>query len=112
MDWVKGIVPGGKENFNACLIIVERYSKSVRGLPYHKKETDMDTALLFWNTIIAKCGVPEIIISDRDSKFTSEFWTMVCLTQNLHFPDYHPQKDGLAERIIQKKEEIIRQFCA
>ncbi|MBW0527501.1 hypothetical protein O181_067216 [Austropuccinia psidii MF-1] len=33
MDWVTGLVPGGKENFNACLIIFDRFSKSVRFLP-------------------------------------------------------------------------------
>ncbi|MBW0564777.1 hypothetical protein O181_104492 [Austropuccinia psidii MF-1] len=72
MDWVIGIVPGGKENFNSFLVIVERYSKSVRCLPCHKEDTGMDTALLFWNTMIATGGVPKIIISDRDPKFTSE----------------------------------------
>ncbi|MBW0491252.1 hypothetical protein O181_030967 [Austropuccinia psidii MF-1] len=75
MDWVTGLVPGGKENFNACLIIVDGYSKSVRCLPCHKEDTEMDTAFLFWNNIISACGVPKIIISDRDPKFTSEFWT-------------------------------------
>ncbi|MBW0588483.1 hypothetical protein O181_128198 [Austropuccinia psidii MF-1] len=30
MDWVTGLVPGGKENFNACLNIADRFSKSVR----------------------------------------------------------------------------------
>ncbi|MBW0465482.1 hypothetical protein O181_005197 [Austropuccinia psidii MF-1] len=24
MDWVTGLVPGGKENFNACLVIADR----------------------------------------------------------------------------------------
>ncbi|MBW0524444.1 hypothetical protein O181_064159 [Austropuccinia psidii MF-1] len=28
MDWVTGVVPGGKEKFNSCLIIVDRFSKS------------------------------------------------------------------------------------
>ncbi|MBW0476624.1 hypothetical protein O181_016339 [Austropuccinia psidii MF-1] len=28
MDWVTELVPGGRENFNACLIIVDRFSKS------------------------------------------------------------------------------------
>ncbi|MBW0487413.1 hypothetical protein O181_027128 [Austropuccinia psidii MF-1] len=69
MDWVTGIVPGGKENFNACLVIVDRYRKIVRCLPCHKEDTSMDTDL-FWNNIIATCGVPKIIISDRDPKFT------------------------------------------
>ncbi|MBW0497284.1 hypothetical protein O181_036999 [Austropuccinia psidii MF-1] len=27
MDWVLGLVPGGKENFNACLVIVDIYRK-------------------------------------------------------------------------------------
>ncbi|MBW0502385.1 hypothetical protein O181_042100 [Austropuccinia psidii MF-1] len=48
MDWVTGLVPGGKESFNACLVIVDRYSKSLRCLPGHKEVIAMDTALLFW----------------------------------------------------------------
>ncbi|MBW0518909.1 hypothetical protein O181_058624 [Austropuccinia psidii MF-1] len=75
MDLVIGLVPGGKENFNACVIIVDRFSKSVRCLPFHKEEIAMDTALLLFNNIIYTCKVPNIIISDRDPKFTSEFWT-------------------------------------
>ncbi|MBW0592106.1 hypothetical protein O181_131821 [Austropuccinia psidii MF-1] len=35
MDWVTGIVPGGKENFNACLIIFDRFRKSVRCLLWY-----------------------------------------------------------------------------
>ncbi|MBW0590024.1 hypothetical protein O181_129739 [Austropuccinia psidii MF-1] len=59
MDWVTGLVPGSKENFNACLILVDRFSKSMRCLPLHKEHTAMDTALLFWNKIISTCGVPK-----------------------------------------------------
>ncbi|MBW0578305.1 hypothetical protein O181_118020 [Austropuccinia psidii MF-1] len=70
MDWVTGLVPGGKGNFNAFLIIVDRLSKSVRYLPCHKEDKAMDTVLLFWNNIISIRGVPQIIISDRDPKFT------------------------------------------
>ncbi|MBW0463868.1 hypothetical protein O181_003583 [Austropuccinia psidii MF-1] len=78
MDWVPGLFPEGKENFNSFLVIVDRYSKSFRCLPCHKGETAMDTALFFWNNIISTCGVPKIISSDRDPKFTSEFWTNLC----------------------------------
>ncbi|MBW0521129.1 hypothetical protein O181_060844 [Austropuccinia psidii MF-1] len=75
MNWVTRLVAGGKENYNACLISVDRFSKSMRFSSGHKEDTAMDTALLFWNNIISTCGVPKIIISDRDPKFTSEFWT-------------------------------------
>ncbi|MBW0562168.1 hypothetical protein O181_101883 [Austropuccinia psidii MF-1] len=36
MNWVTGLVPGGKENYNACLIIVDRFRKGMRCLPCHK----------------------------------------------------------------------------
>ncbi|MBW0568465.1 hypothetical protein O181_108180 [Austropuccinia psidii MF-1] len=117
MDWVTvtELVPGGKQNYNACLIIVDRFNKIMRCLPCHKEDIAMDTALFFWNNIISTCGVPKIIISDRDPKFTSEFWTNLydMLGTKLAFSTaYHPQTDGLAERMIQTKEEILRRFCA
>ncbi|MBW0510443.1 hypothetical protein O181_050158 [Austropuccinia psidii MF-1] len=115
MDWVTGLVPRGKENFNSCLIIVDRFSKSIRCLPSHKNDTAMDTALLFWNNIISTCGVPKIIISDRDPKFTSKFWTKLydmLGTKLAFYTAYLPQTDGLAERMIQTMEDILRRFCA
>ncbi|MBW0465972.1 hypothetical protein O181_005687 [Austropuccinia psidii MF-1] len=110
MDWVTGLVPGGKENFNAYLIIVDRFSKSISFLLCHKEDTVMDTALLFWNNIISTCGVPKIIISDRDPKFTSKLWTNLydMLGTKLAFSTaYHSQTDGLAERMIQTMDNIL-----
>ncbi|MBW0552555.1 hypothetical protein O181_092270 [Austropuccinia psidii MF-1] len=75
----------------------------------------MDTALLFLKNIISICGVPKIIISDRDPKVTSEFWTNLyyMLGNKLAFSTaYHPQTDGLAESMIQTMEDILRRFCA
>ncbi|MBW0521225.1 hypothetical protein O181_060940 [Austropuccinia psidii MF-1] len=87
----------------------------MRCLPCHKEDTAMDTALLFWNNIISTCGVLKIIISDRDPKFTSEFWTnsYEILGTKLSFSTaYHPQTDGLAKSMIQTMEDILRRFCA
>ncbi|MBW0554558.1 hypothetical protein O181_094273 [Austropuccinia psidii MF-1] len=115
MDMVIGLVPGGKENIYACLIIVVRLSKSVRCLPCHKEDIQMDDAFLFWNNIISTFGVPTIIISGRDPKFTSEFQTNLyeMLGTKPNFStEYHPEIDGLAERMIQTMEDILRRFCA
>ncbi|MBW0551609.1 hypothetical protein O181_091324 [Austropuccinia psidii MF-1] len=115
MDWVTGLVPGGKENFNAFLVIVDTYSKCVRCLPCQKEDTAMDTTLLLWNNIISTCGVPKVIISDMDPKITSEFWNNlynILVTKLAFYTAYHPQTDGLAERMIQTMEDIIRRFCA
>ncbi|MBW0534963.1 hypothetical protein O181_074678 [Austropuccinia psidii MF-1] len=87
----------------------------MRCLPSHKEDTSIYTALLFWNNIISMCGAPKIIISYRDLKLTSEFWTNLydILGTKLTFSTaYHPQTDGLAVRIIQTMEEILRGFCA
>ncbi|MBW0541634.1 hypothetical protein O181_081349 [Austropuccinia psidii MF-1] len=115
MYWVTGLVPGGGENFNACLIIIDRFSESVWCLACHMGDTEMDTALLFYNNIISTCGVPKIIISDRDPKFISGFWTNFyeILGTKLAFSTAsYPQTDGLAERMIHTMEYIIRRFCA
>ncbi|MBW0572344.1 hypothetical protein O181_112059 [Austropuccinia psidii MF-1] len=97
MDWVTGLVPGGKENFNYCLIIADRFRKSMRCLTCHKEHTAMDTSLSFWNNNISTFGVPKIIISDRNPKFTSEFWTNLddMLGTKLEFPQLtiHKQMD-------------------
>ncbi|MBW0577863.1 hypothetical protein O181_117578 [Austropuccinia psidii MF-1] len=95
--------------------MVDRFRNSMMCLPCHKEDTAMDTALLFWNNIISTCGVPKIVISDRDPKFTSEFWTNLydMLGTKLAFSTaYHPQTEGLDERMIQTMEDILRRFCA
>ncbi|MBW0538232.1 hypothetical protein O181_077947 [Austropuccinia psidii MF-1] len=78
MNWVNALPPGGDKSYNACLVIVDRYSKTPIFLPCHKDDTAMDTALLIWNRVISHTGLLKNIISDRDPKFTSDLWT------NLH----------------------------
>lgn len=75
----------------------------------------MDTALLFWNKVISDTGVPKSIISDRDPKFTSEFWKKlhnILGTKLAMSTAHHQQTDGLAERMIQTFEDMLRRFCA
>ncbi|MBW0472754.1 hypothetical protein O181_012469 [Austropuccinia psidii MF-1] len=87
----------------------------MRCLPSHKEDTAMDTALVLWNNIILTCGISKTIMSYMDPIFTSEFCTNLYefLGTKLAFSSaFHPQTDGLAERMIQTMEDIIRVFCA
>ncbi|MBW0463069.1 hypothetical protein O181_002784 [Austropuccinia psidii MF-1] len=100
MDLEIGLVPGGKENFNDFLVIVESSNQSSRCLPFHKE----DTELLFCKKIIDTCGVPEIFIIDRDPKFTSAFWTNlydIIEIKPAFSTAYNPQTDCLVDRMIQ-----------
>ncbi|MBW0577119.1 hypothetical protein O181_116834 [Austropuccinia psidii MF-1] len=75
----------------------------------------METEVLFGNNIIAKCVVSKIIISDRDPRYKSEFWTNFysMLGTKLAFSTaYYPQKDGPDERMIQTMEGMIKGLCA
>ena len=115
MDFVTGLPPGGPNNYNAVLVVVDRFSKRARFLACHKENNALDVALLFWNNIIYDVGCPRFIITDRDPKFISEFWRNLydlCGTQLKFSTAYHPQTDGLAERMIQTLEDMIRRYCA
>ncbi|MBW0505903.1 hypothetical protein O181_045618 [Austropuccinia psidii MF-1] len=115
MDLVTALPPSGDKCYNSCLVILERYSKTLIFLPCHLDETAMDTALLLWSRDISHTGLFKNIISDRDPKFK------YALLTNLHrffgtklsfSTEYHPQTNGIAERMIQALEDVIRRFCA
>ncbi|MBW0508823.1 hypothetical protein O181_048538 [Austropuccinia psidii MF-1] len=75
----------------------------------------MDTALFIWNRVISHTVLFKNIISHIDPKFISALWTNLnkLLGTKLSFSTaYHPQTDGLAERMIQTIEDMIRIFCA
>ncbi|MBW0512124.1 hypothetical protein O181_051839 [Austropuccinia psidii MF-1] len=75
----------------------------------------MDTALLIWNRVMSWTGIFTNIISDRDTKFNSELWTHLhqLFGTKLSFSTaYHPKTDGLAGRMIQTLEDMVRGVCA
>ncbi|MBW0576230.1 hypothetical protein O181_115945 [Austropuccinia psidii MF-1] len=114
MDWVTGLLPGGDRSYNAYLVIVDRFGKTPIFLPCHKDDTAMDTALLIRNRVVSWTGIFTNIISDMDPKFTSALWTNLhqLFGTKLSFSTaYQPQPDGLAERMIQTLEEMVRRVC-
>ncbi|MBW0543906.1 hypothetical protein O181_083621 [Austropuccinia psidii MF-1] len=114
MDWVTTLPPAGDRSYNAWLGLVDKCSKTPMFLPCHKDDMAMDAAIMIWNKVISHKGLFQNIISDRDPKFTSELWTNLhnLFGTRLSFSTaYHPQTDGLAERMIQTLEDMIRVFC-
>ncbi|MBW0575762.1 hypothetical protein O181_115477 [Austropuccinia psidii MF-1] len=115
MDWVTGLQPRGDRSYNSCLVTVDRFSKTPIFLPCHKDDTAINTALLICNRVISWTGKFTNINSDRDPKFTSALWTNLyqLFGTKLSFSTaYHPQPDGLAERMIQTLEDMVRRVFA
>ncbi|MBW0516552.1 hypothetical protein O181_056267 [Austropuccinia psidii MF-1] len=115
MDWVTGLPPEGDRSYNSCLVIVDRFSKTPIFLPCHKDDTAIDTALLICDRVTSWTGISTNITGDRDPKFTPALWKNLhqLFGTNLSFSTaYHPQTDGLAERMIQTLEDMVRRVCA
>ncbi|MBW0519866.1 hypothetical protein O181_059581 [Austropuccinia psidii MF-1] len=115
MDWVTALLPSGDKSYNSCLVILERYRKTPILLPSNEYYTAMNTDLLLWNRVISHTGLFKNIISDRNTKLKSEFWTNIdrLFGTKLSFSEaYHPPTDRLAERMIQNLEEMRRRFHA
>ncbi|NAW23519.1 transposase family protein [Salmonella sp. gx-f9] len=63
---------------------------------------------MYVSEIVRLHGVPVSIISDRDPRFTSQFWkkSHEALGTRLDFSTaFHPQTDGQSERVVQILEE-------
>ncbi|MBW0546726.1 hypothetical protein O181_086441 [Austropuccinia psidii MF-1] len=68
MYWVTALPPGGDRSYNACIVLVERYSKTPMFLPCHKDNSSMDTAITIWNKAFSHTGLFQNIISDKRAK--------------------------------------------
>ncbi|MBW0483415.1 hypothetical protein O181_023130 [Austropuccinia psidii MF-1] len=114
-NWKTALPPVGDRIFHACLVLVERWRKTLMFLICHKDETAMDTAMMILNRSISHTGIFQNIISGRDAKLYSDLSTnlhkLFC-TNVLRSTAFHPQTDGLAERMVQNLEDMIRTFCA
>ncbi|GKF66033.1 putative reverse transcriptase domain-containing protein, partial [Tanacetum coccineum] len=77
-------------------VIMDRLTKSAHFLPM-REDYKMDRlARLYLNEIVSRHGVPILIISDRDSQFTSRFWQSMqeALRTRLDMSTaYYPQAD-------------------
>ena len=58
-------------------------------------------------------GIPKVIISDKDLKFTGEFWKSLFkgLNTTLKFStSFHPQTDGQTERVNKVLEDLLKMY--
>ena len=79
------------------------------------KKTDFAKQIVevFCKNIYKLHGFPKIIVSDRDAKFTSNFWKEFCkqigITLNMSSA-YHPQTDGKTEVVNKCLETYLCSF--
>ena len=105
----------GNDEYDSILVVVDRYTKMAKYLPTRKTIDAPALASLLFDRVVTQYGIPDGIVSDRGSIFTSHFWSAFCFHAKVSrrlSTAFHPQTDGQTERQNQTLEQYLRCFCA
>ncbi|QQP39551.1 Putative tick transposon, partial [Caligus rogercresseyi] len=83
-----------------ALTIMDRHTRWPEVIPM-PNITSITVARSFLEGWISRFGIPDILVSDRGTQFTSSLWMCVCKTlgiTNKTTTSYHPESNGLIER--------------
>lgn len=111
MDFIGPLPVSGKNKFDTILTVIDRLSKMVHLIPTHQTATAADTARLIFDNVVKYHGVPDSIISDRDTRFTSNFWCELAKVMRIRLrlsSAFHPETDGLCERANRTVIQLLR----
>ena len=112
MDFIVKL-PETSEGYNTIVVFVNRLSKMVHLQPTTTTSRAMDIANIFFMTIFCLHGLLRVIISDRDTKFTSKFWQTLFKLVNTKLAlstAFHPQTDGQTEQTNWTLEQYLWAF--
>ena len=90
---------------------MDRLTKTARFIAVKMTFSLEKFAQLYVTHVVRLHGVPKSIVSDRDARFTSNFWKCVqeAMGTELRLSTaFHPQTDGQSERTIQTLEDMLR----
>jgi len=102
------------EGCDQLWVVIDRFTKMAHfiALPTNGK-TASDLARIFAREVWKYHGLPADIVSDRDSRFTSEVWKEFLRMSGIRSrmsTAFHPQTDGQTERLNQTIEAYLRSF--
>lgn len=112
MDLITDL-PKTAEGYDAILVVCDRLTKMVHLVATTTTCTAVDIATLFVQHVARLHGMPRSIVSDRDPRFTSAFFSELCklwqVDQNMSTA-FHPQSDGQTERVNRVVEDTLRSY--
>lgn len=117
MDFITDLPPVKKNGVevDAILVIVDRYSKMNVYVPTTKRCDSVELAIILRDYVVRHYGMPEGILTDRGSVFTSQYWSDFAFEAQVKHKlstAFHPQTDGQTERMNQTLEQYLRCYCS
>lgn len=108
-----GPLPLTKKGNNSIITIVDKTTKMVHFISTTTSATAPVVASLFIDNVVRLHGLPTTIISDRDVRFTAQFWKSLWSqlgTRLALSTSFHPETDGQSERANRTVEQYLRSF--
>ena len=104
MDFVTGLpisTDWKGDSYDSILVIVDRLTKMVYYEPVKVTIDALGLAKVIIDVVVRHHGLPDSIVTNRGSLFTSKFWSSLCYFLGIKrrlFTSFHPQTDRQTER--------------
>ena len=114
-DLITALPACGSAGFTCIYTVVCQLTGCVHFKACHLSTNSADMAQLFLDTCFKHRGLPHSLVSDRDPRVTSHFYSslftklgsQLCLSTS-----QHPQTDGKSENLNRYVEGYLRNFCS
>ncbi len=116
MDFVTGLPISfnwKSDSYNSILVIIDRLTKMVHYEPVKVTIDAPGLAEVIIDVVVRHHGVPESIVTDQGSLFTTKFWYSLCYFLGIKkklSTAFHSQTDGQTERQNSTIEAYLRAF--
>ncbi len=116
LDFVTGLPPSKDwrgHTYDSILVIVDRLTKMSHYIAVDKTLDAEQFAQVLIENLVRYHGLPDSIVTDRGSLFTSQFWSSLAYFLGVKrrlSTAFHPQTDGQTERQNSTMEQYLRAF--
>src|SRR5438874_4274079 len=100
---------------DAIVVFVDHLSKQAHFQAVTITITAPETARVFIDSVFKLHRLPQVIVCDRDARFTSNFWQALFKLLNIRLAmstTFHSQTDGQTERTNRTLEQILRNYVS
>jgi len=113
LNLITQLPPTQETNYDAIIVFVDQLTKRIHVAPTGTTVTAKGLARLFFDNVLRHHGLPKILVSDSDLRFTSLFWktlTRLLGTILAMSTANHAATDGQTKRANRTLEDMLRAF--
>ena len=113
IDFMCGFTPAKQTKHTSVVVITDKFTRQIHLRSCPLNPSAQETVQYFLEMVVARHGLPRLIISDRGSQFESLLWIGVLQalgTRTALASTHHPQTNGATERANRTLLYMIRKF--